>query len=63
MRFGFTLSGRRRTEGDEPTASQTTILKALQDRHVYEGTANRNRIAARRRKNKMARKSRKNNRG
>lgn len=48
-----------------PTAYQQAILVALMltGKHVYEGTANPNKVAKRRAKNKVARASRRVNRG
>lgn len=49
----------------EPTAAQVKMLYALNNigKHIYAGTANPKKVAARRAKNKMARVSRRQNRG
>lgn len=64
MKFGFTLSGRKMTGAalTDPTPYQTALLGALQNRKVYQGTANQNAVNRRRAANKRASQQRRRNR-
>lgn len=69
MRPDYDLSGKKRTTEETPSFAKK-ILMALNKRavsrtkpvHIYEGTANDKAVQRRRKKNKVARASRKRNR-
>ena len=57
-----TLSGRIVKRFKKMDTTQLSILGELQNRTVYQGTANRNKVAKRRAKNRVARRQRRINR-
>jgi hypothetical protein len=62
--FGKTLSGRRQPKIlTEPSKYELAILGALQHRKLYQGTVPDKDIASRRTRGKIAKASRKGNRG
>ena len=61
--LGFTLSGKKLDPDATPGYDSAVMLVALQGRRIYDGSVSYRDKVARRRKNKMAKRARRINRG